>query len=233
MNDFTACIDLPTPSSPVARTAASVCYSDDLDRCVRHSIDHRVRESAQKIFPGAVRMPRPALRLVANGKNAIVQSRYKSSGGSRVALGIPIVSRLGFGDSAGVKSNAWRGHRIVRGFAGVPPTREPFLLFPGLGRRYAVRSLYSTPIQHLHRRHRPSCPISGQPGRHAPLAASAIPLQKLSVERVSCSKSIRLAEIRQCDQPKKSALVFTVNSAKQIGLTIPPQVLARADRVIK
>jgi len=219
MKNFTACLDLQTSSSPVTRTAASMCYSYDLDRCAGHSIDHRVGKSAQKIFPGAVRMRRPALRSVANGKDAIVQSRHESTGGRRVALGILIVSRLGFGDSAGVKSNAWRGHRIVRGFAGVPPTREPFLLFPGLGRRYAVRSLYSTPIQHLHRRHRPSCPISGQPGRHAPLAASAIPLQKLSVERVSCSKSIRLAEIRQCAQPKKSALPFTVKTVKRIGVT--------------
>jgi putative ABC transport system substrate-binding protein len=35
------------------------------------------------------------------------------------------------------------------------------------------------------------------------------------------------------EQPKKFEFIINLNAAKQIGLTITPNVLARADKVIK
>ena len=45
-------------------------------------------------------------------------------------------------------------------------------------------------------------------------------------------KGTKPAEI-PVERPKKFDFVINVKSAKQIGLTVPPEVLARANRIIR
>src|SRR5262245_34847163 len=90
------------------------------------------------------------------------------------------------------------------------PTKVLSLLVPDLVRRCDVRSLYSRPLQHLHRLNHPNCPTDDRLEPHAPRAAAPTLLSRLSDDWVSYVKIIRLpgcrqSQSRQANRPDDSA----------------------------
>lgn len=206
---------------PISRTASSVGDSDNLDGRFSDPVNHSIGETSEHKSPRSLRVHRPNLGFALDLTNGVIKFRNKSICRGGIALSVPLVRRVGLGDRLGMESNVLSGHRIVRGSGGAPPTKVLSLPGPDLFRRYDARSLYSMPIQRLHRLNRPNCPAGVRLERHALPVADPTLLSRASDEQVSCLKIIRLGSCRQSQERQADQL------------TIPPNVLARADKVIR
>jgi hypothetical protein len=181
----------------MARTAAPMGHSDNLNSGLRDPVNYHVRETSEEKSPRAMQMHGPSLGTLLDLTDGVIEFRDESIRGRGIAFGIPIVSRFCLGDRVRMEPNAWSGHRIVRGSGAGPRTRESSLLYPGLDHRCVARSPHSTPIQHPHRLSHPSFQADDRQARHAPRWEDAAPLSRLSRDWASCLQINRRIGFRQ------------------------------------
>jgi len=161
---------------------------DDFNRRIGHTANYAVGKTAQPVFPCAVHMPRPPLRIIADRADGVIERRSESISGGWTSFRVPEKSCSRFGYSVRMKLNAWQSHEIVGEFGAEPPTRERSLRFPYLTRRSAARSPYSTPLPHPRLPNHPGFRSDDRQARHAPPQADAKPLLQLFCELASLKK---------------------------------------------
>jgi hypothetical protein len=220
---------LKSSPSPVVWTAATVGHGDDLDGGVCKSINYRVGETAQEKLPCAVQVQRPALRAVGNVPDGVIDGGHECVCSRGIAFGVPLVRSFCLSDGARVEFNAWASHGIVQGSADAPRTRELPSLSPYPIHQCVARFPCSTLLQHSHRPSHLSFPADDQPERPVFQPANVTLLHKPFCDWTSWFQIKRQIAARQ----SLPAIAINPETAKQIGVTIPPNVPARADRVIR
>ncbi len=192
-------MDLPDlkPRLPMARTAAPMGHSDNLNGGLGDPVNYRVRETSEEKFSRTTQMHGPPLRTLLDLADGAIEFRDESIRGRGIAFSIPIVSRLCLSDCVRMESNAWSGHRIVRGSGAAPRTREPALLYPDPDHRCVAQSPCSTPIQPPHRLSHPNFQADDWQARHAPRWEDATPLSRLSHDWASWLEIKRRIGFRQ------------------------------------
>jgi putative tryptophan/tyrosine transport system substrate-binding protein len=166
-------------------------------------------------------------------------------GVSRVAV---LASPLHPGEQRELKEtqSAAQALRTTLQYSHVRDTAEVSVAFDTIIKENANALLvFPDPVTNLHRTQIVEFAVKSRLpsmfGRREPVEAGGLMSYGPSLEELyrripvhvdKILKDIKPADI-PVEQPKRFELVINLKTAKQIGLTIPPNVLARADRVIK
>ena len=161
-------------------------HSDNLNSGLGDPVNYPVAETPEEKSPRTPQMHGPLLRTALDLTDGVIEFRDESIPSRATAFGILGVGSLCFSDRVRMESNAWSGHRIVRGSGAVPRTTESSLLSPGRDHRFAAQSLHPTPIQHHHRLSHAGFQANDRQAREAPRWEDAAGLSRLYRDCASC-----------------------------------------------
>lgn len=190
-------VRLEPPRFPISRTTAPVSHRDDLDGRFCNPINYGVGKTSEEKLPCTVQVQRPALRTAEDLTDGLIERCHESISCSRIALSVPEISSSRLDNSFRMGLNAWTSHRTARGSGDAQPTRELSSPFPCPTRQYAVRSPYSTLLQHPHPPSHPSFRSDNRQVRLVPRPVDAEPLLRPSYDLDSYFQIIHQAAFLQ------------------------------------
>jgi hypothetical protein len=103
--------DFKPPRLPIARTAARMGHSDNLNIGLADPVNYHVRETSEEKFPRTMQMHGPSFRSLLDLTDGVIEFRDESIRGGGIAFGIPFAGRFCLSDRVRMEPNVWSGHQ--------------------------------------------------------------------------------------------------------------------------